>query len=361
MSLQEQIQNLASRCENRRNALETEEATKNALIMPFIQALGYDIFDPTEVVPEYTADHGVKRGEKVDYAILNEQAPIILFECKSINADIDKVDIGQLYRYFSVTQARVAVLTNGRRYKLFSDLEERNKMDAYPFLDIDIKDGKDRDVNELNKISKQNFDTDSVLERANQLKYMTAFKRVIESEMHNPSDDFVRTVAKRVYDGRLTSNIREEFRDIIRKAFRAYVNDQVNDRLESAMESAYNENEESENLKNQDNEDSYNQDSGIVTTEEELEGFRIIKAILRNDVDVSRVVDRDVKSYFGVLLDDNNRKPICRLHFNTYNKYIGIFDMPDRSEDKIPIEKLDDIYRYADRIRAVLAHYEKDG
>ena len=78
------IEEIGSRATRQRDSLTTEEATKHALILPFIQALGYNVFDPTEVVPEFTADYGLKAGEKVDYAIMRNGEPVMLFECKKI-------------------------------------------------------------------------------------------------------------------------------------------------------------------------------------------------------------------------------------------------------------------------------------
>ena len=93
-------------------------------------------------------------------------------------------------------------------------------------------------------------------------------------------------------------------------------------------------------------------DDGIETTQ-------IVKAILRKDVDASRVVLRDVKSYCGILLDDNNRKPICRLRFNRSQKYLGLMDK-EKNEERIAIEKMDDIYDYADKLREIVAYYDSD-
>lgn len=116
-----------------RGNLATEEATKTALIMPFFSLLGYDVFNPMEFIPEFVADVGTKKGEKVDYAIMNEGKPVILIEAKGVDDDLTKHD-AQLFRYFTVTDAKFAILTNGIVYKFFTDLEEPNKMDEKPFL-----------------------------------------------------------------------------------------------------------------------------------------------------------------------------------------------------------------------------------
>ncbi len=79
MDFIDRIRDLSTRIPKQLEHIQTEEATKNALIMPFISALGYNVFDPTEVVPEFTADVGIKKGEKVDYAIHLDGKPIMLF------------------------------------------------------------------------------------------------------------------------------------------------------------------------------------------------------------------------------------------------------------------------------------------
>lgn len=113
VTLREQLITLRNRAE-RSSELLTEEATKNALIMPMLKTLGYDVFDPSIVIPEFTADFGVKKGEKVDYAIRIGGEIQILVECKPVHSDLASVHASQLYRYYSVTKARFGILTNGR-------------------------------------------------------------------------------------------------------------------------------------------------------------------------------------------------------------------------------------------------------
>jgi hypothetical protein len=107
---------LADRVNRLRDNIQTEEATKNALIMPFIQTLGYDVFNPLEVVPEYITDVGIKKGEKIDYAIFKDGHPAILIECKHWRENLDLHD-GQLLRYFHVSKAKFGILTNGIVYR----------------------------------------------------------------------------------------------------------------------------------------------------------------------------------------------------------------------------------------------------
>jgi hypothetical protein len=184
---------LATRITNTRAVIQTEEATKNAMIMPLIQILGYNVFDPLEVTPELVADVGTKKGEKVDYAILKDGKPIILFECKKAGGDLNINHAGQLFRYFHVTAARFGVLTNGLVYRFFTDLEQPNKMDEKPFFEFNILDFKDRDVEELKKFAKSAFDLETILTTANELKYTRAIQTRLNEWMVSPSEDFVRS------------------------------------------------------------------------------------------------------------------------------------------------------------------------
>ena len=125
MDFKDQIKQLGERVLKLKDQIATEEATKNAFIMPFIQSLGYDVFNPIEVVPEYITDIGTKKGEKIDYAIFKENNPTILIECKHWAQNLNLHD-GQLLRYFHVSKAKFGILTNGITYKFYTDLVEPN-------------------------------------------------------------------------------------------------------------------------------------------------------------------------------------------------------------------------------------------
>ncbi len=311
------------------------------------------------MVPEFTADHGIKRGEKVDYAIMMDGQPIMLFECKPVGGDFSAKHASQLYRYFSVTDTRIGVITNGATYRFFSDLENENKMDDRPFLEFDLFDFSEPIIDELKRLTKPSFDLDALLSAAHDLKYLKAMRHYLARQWSEPEDDFVRFMTCQVYDGRITQNVREQFAPIVRRALHQFVSSKVSGRLKSALmeeeASQVGSHEEATTKPGATPEQA--SPSDIVTTEEEREGFRIVRAIMREIVDVSRVVMRDVKTYCGVLLDDNNRKPICRLHFNASQNYLGLFDA-QKSEERVPIGSLDEIYAYADRLRATVGYYE---
>ncbi|HLL74805.1 MAG TPA: type I restriction endonuclease [Pyrinomonadaceae bacterium] len=331
--------------------LQTEEATKNALVMPFIQILGYDIFDPTEVVPEFIADVGIKKGEKVDYAIKKEGQIIMLFEVKHCGADLNIKHASQLFRYFATTEAKIGVLTNGVVYRFFTDLEAPNKMDEKPFLEVDMLDLNETVVGELKKLTKPAFNLDEMMTTAGDLKYTREIKRLLAEQLEHPSDEFVKFCASKVFNGALTQGRREYFAQITARSFHQLINERIDYRLKSAM---------SGHAAPTVSDDLESEEAGglVVTTEEELEGFYIVKSILREQVDPDRIAHRDTQSYMGILLDDNNRKPIARLHFNRARKQIGIFD-ENKKEERIPIDSLNDIYKYGDKMKRLLAFYER--
>ena len=357
MDLIDRMREISNQAPRQLEHIKTEEATKNAFIMPFIQALGYNVFDPTEVVPEFTADVGTKKGEKVDYAIIQNGKLIILIEAKTAASDLNEEHASQLFRYFSVTDARIGILTNGLQYRFHSDLEKSNHMDEKPFLIIDILNFDPRPVAQLKKFTKAAFDVDRILSSANELKYKREIRLLLESEYNQPSYDFVRHFAKPVYSGHLRANVIEEFTEIVKQAFREFVNDRIADRLQTAIDSTAGNSGEGTDV-DLDEEDFESPSDSIETTQDELDGFYVVKSILRQDIDVSRISMRDVRSYCGILLDDNNRKPICRLRFNSSKKYVSLFHAED--EERVPIETVDDIYQYASQLKRTVANYLAD-
>lgn len=361
MDFIDQLQALASKIQKSRDFIHTEEATKNAYVLPFIHALGYDVFNPIEVVPEFTADVGIKKGEKVDYAIFQDGKPIILFECKKCGGRLDFSCASQLYRYFSVTEARIGILTDGVIYQFYTDLEEPNKMDAKPFMEIDLLDIHEVLIPELKKLTKSAFNLEATLNAATELKYTKEIRRVLAEEFANPSDELVRHLMTGVYSGRVTQKVREQFADLVKRALTQFINERINERIKSALTpegvQQGSEHANPETSQMQSAAQAADHDEDLVTSEEEREGYYIVKSILREVVDVDRIAARDTMSYFGILLDDNNRKPICRLHFNRQQrKYLGLFDA-EKKEERVPIDSLNDIYKYSDRLKEAVMFY----
>ncbi|OBT17394.1 restriction endonuclease [Vibrio sp. UCD-FRSSP16_10] len=361
MDFIERLQGLSKKIAQTGSRLETEEATKNALIMPFLHSvLGYDVFDPTEVVPEFNADTGTKKGEKVDYALLKDGEVQILIECKKFGEKLSTKHASQLFRYFSVTNARIAILTNGEVYEFYTDLDAPNKMDEKPFLILNMSDIDEHIVPEVKKLTKSSFDVDSVVDAAGELKYLNQIKKALQEQFKNPEEDFVKFFTSKVYEGVQTAKVKAQFLEITSKALKQFLNDSINDRLKSAIGTnddiavTVKTPELDTEITTEALEDSK---SKVVTTDEETDGFNIVKAILRAKLDVSRITARDTQSYFGILLDDNNRKPLCRLHFNAKQKYLGVIG-EDKKEVRHPIETLDDIYNLSDVLLKQASKYE---
>ncbi len=349
---------LARKIQQSGNIIQTEEATKNAFVMPFLNhVLGYDVFDPSEVIPEFTADTGTKKGEKVDYAILKDGLVQVLIECKKLGETLSLKHASQLYRYFSVTNARIAILTNGVIYQFFTDLDAPNKMDEKPFLELDLSDIDEHIIPEVAKLTKQDFNVDSVISAAGELKYLNQIKKVIASQVSKPDDDFVRFFASKVYEGPITQKVREQFAELTQKALRQYLNDKINERLKSAIAGDTEKSLSKDKTDIPELELITEDDSKIVTTADELDGYNIIRAILREVVEIDRISARDTQSYFGVLLDDNNRKPLCRLHFNRTQKYIGIFN-ENKQETRYPIDCVDNIFNFKAELKNTFKLYD---
>jgi predicted type IV restriction endonuclease len=359
----QQIKNLSNRIERIKSNIHTEEATKTSLIMPLIQALGYDIFNPEELVPEYIADVGIKKGEKIDYAIMQDNDPVILIEAKSVNEVLTKHD-SQLFRYFGTTKAKFAILTNGIEYKFFTDLEEQNKMDQKPFFVINMLDLKDVDILEIAKFRKNDFDIVNVLTTASELKYTGEIKQYLNQQWEEPSEEFIKVVINEIYQGVKTKKVVDNFRDLVKKSLNQYVNERVNDKLQKALNSSSENSEapsinavievekEKENIQAADEKSASEE---IHTTEEEIEGYVLVKLILKEELNPARVFYRDNKSYFNVLLDDNIRKWVCRLGFNNTNKYIQLNDV---NRTNIKIDSVNDILNYKEEILEVARQFE---
>lgn len=357
MDFAEKIQQIALKAENNIANITTEEASKQSLVLPMLQALGYDVFNPSEVTPEYIADVGMKKGEKVDYAIKKGDEMIMLIECKAVDSKLGDDNLSQLYRYFGVSEAHFGVLTNGVIYKFYSDLNEPNKMDAHPFFEFDLLNYRKKDLRELKKFAKEAFELETILATAQNLQWHNAILAEIETEFTNPSDDLVKLLGKRVYEGVMRKNTVDDFRDIIPKAFDELIHTRIDETLQSAMHRRVDEDVSDDVLEAEQVSADANEDNGIITTEEEKQGHLIVTAIASKVVKPERVTLRDAKSYCAILLDDNNRKPICRLHFNHSQWYVGIVE--NKQEQRHPIGELSEIYQWADKMIEIILGYEK--
>lgn len=357
MDFKDEIKSLGDRVPKLKEQIHTEEATKNAFIMPFIRALGYDVFNPLEVVPEYVTDIGTKKGEKIDYAIFRNGQPTILVECKHWAQNLDIHD-GQLLRYFHVSKAKFALLTNGIIYRFYSDLVAPNKMDEKPFLEFNICEIKDAQVEELKKFHKSYFDIDKIISSASELKYLSELKHLLVKELAEPSPDFVRHFAKQAYQGVVTAKVLEQFTDLLKRSILQHNSDLVTERLNAALKQEKDSSNPSSEALDETSAETKTPEKKIETTAEEMEGFMIIKSILRKRVAPERITFRDVQSYFGISLDDHQRKTICRLYFTPNKKSITFMDAEKR-EIRFEISTIDELFNYEEKLISVVDELEK--
>lgn len=259
----------------------------------------------------------------------------------------------QLYRYFGVTDARLAVLRNGREVWFFSDIDEPNKMDKKPFFTFDLQSFDEGQILDLARFQKDQFSMDGIIEAASNLKFATFAASYLKKQLENPDDEFVRVLGKQIYNGSLTKSVVEQLRPAIQSALELVIRDRIQDKLSVAFRP---DPVAAEVIVSKQAEDS-TAPSDIETTQEEMLAFMIVRAIAARVIDIERVTLRDSKSYCSVFVDDNNRKPVCRFYFNGKTlRYVGVFDS-QKVEERKQIEILSDIYKYAATIEAAAKQY----
>ena len=356
MQFADSLRQFSERAKKLKDKLETEEATKTSLVMPFFQLLGYDIFNPDEFVPEFTADVGIKKGEKVDYAIMQDGKPLILIEAKPCSKNDLIKFANQLFRYFTTTEAKFAILTNGLSYMFYTDLEEQNKMDSKPFFEFDLLNLKESKVNALKQFTKENLDVDSIMSSASELKYTSEIKQLMSNLLDEPSENFINYVLTEIYPGKKTQNIKNKFKELIKSSLNQFINELLNERIKSAIEKDSIK-EDTISKENNDNTDDANiEQPKITTTLEELEAFFTIKTILAPNVDPERITYKDTLSYFGVLLDNNTWKWVCRVYIKENVMYLTIPNST-KIEIRYDLEKIQDIYKYKNELIECLNRY----
>lgn len=351
----DRIETLSARSKAAERQALTEEATKTSVVLPFIQALGFDVFNLDEVTPEFISDVGIKKGEKVDFAVKIDGKVAMLIEAKPIISRLGDTQFSQLFRYFHVTEARLAILTNGREAWFFSDIEEPNKMDKEPFFKFDFQKFDKSKVDELARFQKNSFAIESIIEAASHLKYIKGAAEYLKKQMLDPDEDFVRLVGRKIYDGMLTKAVMEQIRPSIQAGLDEVIRDRIQESLNITLRGGHSPEPKPAAAEASEGETPTARD--IETTAEELEGFMIVRAIAARVAPIDRITIRDAKSYCAILMDDNNRRPICRLYFNSpTTRSIGIFNA-DKSETKFRVDKPSDLYAYATMIETTVADY----
>lgn len=351
--IKEQLRSLAERIAQTKNKIQSEEATKTAYIMPFLQIMGYDVFDPEEVIPEFTADIGTKVNEKVDYALVLNGKPEVLIECKKCTHDLNIQNESQLLRYFNVTNAEFGILTNGIQYKFYTDTQSPNQMDTEPFFSIDLSQDIDTiEFAELSKFHRENFSAENIRKTAKLLKSSGAIKREILAEFANPSKELVTLIFKKINpESIFTPAQRETFTPLVKSAIDQIINDRIHERINMAEV-------ETEKVRNSASEMREAMTDKIVTTDEEKEAFSIIRSFAAEINLADRVFMRDAQTYCAILFDDNNRRPIIRFYFNNPNKkYVWIFE----PEEKVPVSEPLDILPLKKHIQDTMLKYYQNG
>lgn len=352
MDFSQRVKDLSARSRHASQHALTEEATKTAVVLPFIQALGFDVFNLEEVTPEFIADVGIKKGEKIDFAIRIGGKPAVLIEVKPISMPLGTAQYSQLFRYFSTVEARLGILINGKEIWFFSDIDERNRMDKKPFFIFDLQNYDERQVADLARFQKGVFDIEAILEAASNLKYVKAAAAAILRQLSEPDDDFVRFFGKQIYDGTLTRSALEVLRPAIQGALDEVVRTRIQERLNVTF------GKDAPQVDGSDKKvDIVETEPEIQTTADEQQAFMIVRAIGSRVASINRITMRDAKSYCSIFVDDNNRKPVCRLHFNAKNgRSIGLFDSA-KVETRQQMEDLSDIYNFADQIVETIKLY----
>lgn len=350
MEINEKIYALADRVKQLHSQIKTEESTKQSLILPFFQILGYDIFNPLEFCPEYIADVGIKKNEKVDYVIIVDGKPMILIEAKSCSQNIDKLEKhdSQLFRYYATTEARFAILTNGIRYRFFADLDSPNKMDQQPFFELNMLDLNDQTIDYLENFMKSKLSVENILNSASELKYLNLIKSTFRDLVEHVPDEILKLIVSKVYEGPKTQAVLDKFKPLVKRGITQYINEKMSSKFNETLS-------KSESTDKTDEMPVEEAESKIITTIDELNAFAVVKAILRKHVSANRLVYRDTESYLGILLDDNNRKWICRIELDK-KRFIQIPD-EEKKPQRFQINNIDDIFDYSDQLIAVLKRY----
>lgn len=364
MDFKDTIQQIVEKIAKQKDSIATEEATKNSFVMPVIAALGYDVFNPFEVVPEMDCDLVKRKGEKIDYAIMKDENPILLIECKHCKQNLNLHDT-QLQRYFVASKARFGVLTNGIEYRFYTDLEKVNIMDEKPFLVVNMLDLSDNDIEQLKKFHKSYYNEQDILSTAQELQITIQIKDLLTKNFQDPGEEFTRYFVRCLNDWKSTAKQIELYKPILKKSIASVINDIISDRLNVAMK---NENkdekqmpQEVENENQQPNEMNeeklldgvvfQDREKGIVTTQEEIDAYNIVRSILRQYVDVSRIQYNDYKTYFSVNIDGSTWWWICRIYIGKRSKKICLPKDNYKTNEWIDIETIDDIFNYADGLK----------
>jgi len=356
IEFQEKVQNFSKQLKDKKEGINTEETTKIALIYPFVRLMGYDTTNPLEVRAEYTADIGAKQGEKVDLAILKDGQVNIIIECKPIHTKLEQEQLSQLYRYYSLTEAKIGILTNGIIWRFYADSKKPGIMDETPFLEVNIEHPKKSTIDKLENFTKENFNPQAIEDSINELKYKHDLKELLLTELQHPGDELTRVLTKQVYDGVVTQNVLKQFRGLIKSELQQIIQEKLDKTLNDAIES---------NEIPEEKTDFTLDKKGVVTTQQEIDAGNIIRSIVSEITNPDDVVLKDGKYYCSMLYKNNNRRPVIRFYFNNTDKFsIMLFDnlttiKGEKKGHRERIEQVNDLYNFKDEILNTIRFYKQ--
>ena len=359
MAFEDEIQAIAERIPGLQSQgnLDDEAKTKQYLVVPFLRALGYDDSVPSQVVPEFTADFPGRQGWKVDYALISGDQPIIIIECKDSKNKL--TDVSTLGRYFPFTKAPIGILTNGILYKFFTEIDDNpNTMDINPFLEVNLEHLDLKAVEQLEQFSR-GFNVDERLAAASDRKIIDGMKNMLVQQHSQPEDNFLELFVRALHKGSYSQAARDRFRPLLQEASREFIKDRLDATFRAAQSFTTRIDEKRGPEQSGEPDESGKE---IATTAQEWQAYDIVKAIVQDLVASDRVAIRDAHSYCAVLVDNNNRRPVCRFYFNGPQKRLGVFDGSRADSGALnvrqyDIESLDDIHNYADQLREATRRY----
>ncbi|UIZ98122.1 type I restriction endonuclease [Acinetobacter johnsonii] len=299
----------------------TEETTKQALILPLLDILGFSPYDPTKVLAEFAADFpGVKSTERVDYALYCNGQPVMFIEAKPYVANLTN-HAPQLSRYFnSSLGVTIGAITNGKEWRFFTDLINPNVMDDKPFLTVDFTKNKAEDLTQLAEFKHDNFHVEKLRFFAEENQYIQQFKTVIKRSINEVDIDFVRYVAQQASIPRqLNTKFLESIQPFVKQAVEQSISDTVVKGLssptiitaqpvEQKVEETIEIVPESSTLSDIVN----SENERIVTTVDEQELSRIVIELFPE----VELVAKDTESYFSVLFQNKNNRWLFRYDVN---------------------------------------------
>ncbi len=353
MDFVEKIKELSKKIADQKGLVGTEQAAKTSFVLPFLQILGYDVFNAAEVIPEYIADWAAKKGEKVDYTIKVGPQTVMLIECKQVGDNLDASKESQLANYFHhVQECNIGVLTNGIVYKFYTDLNAENIMDTEPFFVFDFGALKESHITRLEMFSKANITkTDVINSDIIKIRNYSATVEVLRREFANPSEDLVKYVTKQMqFIKRCNDAILEEFREHIKKAVIQFEQDFFDAQIARLKETTQAQQSDQQAKPTE----TVVEKSAIMTTVEEMQALAIVKSILFKMIPPEKIVLRDSENYCDILTSNTR---IIRLYFNDPGMLqISFPTNPDFEKlGKIEIKSVDKLIEHADKITATIA------